>query len=60
MKILVVEDHVLMREAPRGVLKELKGDAAVIIEAPDSRQAMRQIKQNPPVSPWSSPPSSNW
>ena len=49
MKILVVEDHVLMREALSGVLKELKGDAAVIVEAPDSRQAMRQIEQNPDV-----------
>ena len=49
MKILVVDDHVLMREALRGVLKELKGDAAVIVEAPDSRQAMRQIEQNPDV-----------
>lgn len=49
MKILVVEDHVLMREALRGVLIELKGDAAVIVEAPDSRQAMRQIEQNPDV-----------
>src|SRR5215831_15937653 len=49
MKILVVEDHVLMREALCGVLKELKGDAAVIVEAPDSRQAMRQIEQNPDV-----------
>jgi DNA-binding NarL/FixJ family response regulator len=49
MKILVIEDHVLMREALRGVLKELKGDAAVIVEAPDSRQAMRQIEQNPDV-----------
>jgi DNA-binding NarL/FixJ family response regulator len=49
MKILVVEDHVLMREALRGVLKELKGDAAVIVEAPDSHQAMRQIEQNPDV-----------
>src|SRR5262245_61661828 len=49
MKILVVEDHVLMREALRGVLKELKVDAAVIIEASDSRQAMRQIEQNPDV-----------
>jgi hypothetical protein len=27
--------------------KELKGDAAVIVEAPDPRQAMRQIEQNP-------------
>jgi DNA-binding NarL/FixJ family response regulator len=47
MKILVVDDHVLIREALRGVLKELKGDAAVIVEAQDSRQAMQQIEQNP-------------
>lgn len=46
MKILVVDDHVLIREALRGVLAELKGDAAVIIEAADSRQAMRQIEQH--------------
>jgi DNA-binding NarL/FixJ family response regulator len=47
MKILVVDDHVLIREALRGVLRELKGEAAIIIEAPDSRQAMREIEQNP-------------
>lgn len=46
MKILVVDDHVLIREALRGVLRELKGEATVIIEAPDARQAMRQIEQN--------------
>jgi DNA-binding NarL/FixJ family response regulator len=49
MKILVVDDHVLIREALRGVLKELKGDAAVIIEAPDAREAMRQLEANPDV-----------
>ena len=49
MKILVVDDHVLIREAMRGVLRELKGEAAVILEAPDSHQAMRQIEQNPDV-----------
>ena len=49
MKVLVVDDHVLIRDALRGVLRELKGEAAVIIEAPDSRQAMRQIEQNPDV-----------
>jgi DNA-binding NarL/FixJ family response regulator len=49
MKILVVDDHVLIREALRGVLRELKGEAAVIIEAPDSRQAMRRIEENPDV-----------
>jgi DNA-binding NarL/FixJ family response regulator len=47
MKILVVDDHVLIREALRDVLKELKGEATVVIEAADSRQAMRQIEQNP-------------
>ena len=47
MKILVVDDHVLIREAMRGVFRELKGEAAVILEATDSRQAMRQIEQNP-------------
>jgi DNA-binding NarL/FixJ family response regulator len=46
MKILVVDDHVLIREALRGVLRELKGDVTVIIEASDSRQAMQQLKQN--------------
>ena len=46
MKILVVDDHVLIREALRGVLKELKEDAA-ILEAPDSRQAMQRIAENP-------------
>ena len=45
MKILVVDDHVLIREAMRGVLRELKGEAAVILEASDSRQAMRQIDE---------------
>jgi DNA-binding NarL/FixJ family response regulator len=49
MKILVVDDHVLIREALRGVLRELKGEDAVVIEAADSRQAMRQIEQNPDV-----------
>jgi DNA-binding NarL/FixJ family response regulator len=47
MKILVIDDHVLIREAMRGVLRELKGEATVILEASDSRQAMRQIEQNP-------------
>jgi DNA-binding NarL/FixJ family response regulator len=46
MKILVVDDHVLIREALRGVLKELKDDAA-IVEAPDSSRAMRHVEENP-------------
>ena len=49
MKTLVVDDHVLIREAIRGVLRELKGEAAVILEASDSWQAMCQIEQNPDV-----------
>lgn len=46
MKILVVDDHVLIREALRGVLRELKGEATLIVEAADARQAMREIEQN--------------
>lgn len=46
MKILVVDDHVLIREALRGVLKELQDDAT-IVEAPDSRQAMQRIAEDP-------------
>jgi DNA-binding NarL/FixJ family response regulator len=46
MKILVVDDHALIREALRGVLKELRSDAA-IVEAPDSRRAMQCVAENP-------------
>jgi DNA-binding NarL/FixJ family response regulator len=49
MKILIVDDHVLIREALGGVLRQLKGEAAVVLEASDSRQAMRQIEANPDV-----------
>ena len=45
MKILVVDDHVLIRDAVRGVLKELKGDADVL-EASDCRQAMALIAES--------------
>lgn len=44
MKILVVDDHVLIREALRGVLKELKRDA-VVMEAGTCRQAMQLIEE---------------
>ncbi len=40
MKILLVDDHALIREALRGVLRELRPDAA-ILEAPDCSEAMR-------------------
>ena len=46
MKILLVDDHALIRDALRGVLKELIGDATVL-EASDCRQAMRLIDAHP-------------
>jgi DNA-binding NarL/FixJ family response regulator len=46
MKVLVCDDHALMREAMRGVLKELVPDACVI-EAADGRQMTRLIEQDP-------------
>ena len=48
MKILMVDDHVLIREALRGVLTELNGDAA-IVEALNSRQAMQRIEEHPDI-----------
>jgi DNA-binding NarL/FixJ family response regulator len=42
MKILVVDDHALIREALHGVLRDLKPDAE-ILEAVDSRQAMQHV-----------------
>ena len=44
MKILVVDDHELIREALHGVLKELKRDA-IVLEAADSRQAMQFVSE---------------
>jgi DNA-binding NarL/FixJ family response regulator len=46
MKILLVDDHVLIRDALRSVLKELVGDATVL-EASDCRQAMGLIEAHP-------------
>jgi DNA-binding response OmpR family regulator len=43
MKVLVVDDHVLIREALRGVLRELDG-AATILEASDGAAAMHLIE----------------
>jgi DNA-binding NarL/FixJ family response regulator len=49
MKILVVDHHVLAREALRGVLKELGGDVTVL-EAADSRVAMQLIEEHSGLS----------
>jgi DNA-binding NarL/FixJ family response regulator len=46
MKVLLVDDHVLIRDALRGVLKELSGDVTVL-EASDCREAMRLIEVHP-------------
>ena len=46
MEILVVDDHVLIREALRGVLKEVKSDA-IVFEASNCSQAMQVIAEHP-------------
>jgi len=46
MKILVCDDHALIREAMRGVLKELVPNACVT-EAADGRRALELIEQDP-------------
>ncbi len=46
VEILVVDDHVLIREALRGVLKEVKGNATVL-EASSCSQAMQVIAEHP-------------
>src|SRR5258705_855169 len=46
MKILVTDDHALIRDALRGVLKQLRSDASVF-EASDCRQTMRIIEDHP-------------
>jgi DNA-binding NarL/FixJ family response regulator len=49
MKILVVDDHVLIRQAMHGMLKKLRRDATVL-EAPSSEKTMRIIAEHPDVS----------
>ncbi len=44
MKILIIDDHVLIREALRGVLKQLKGEATVV-EASNWLEATQQFQQ---------------
>lgn len=45
MKVLVIDDHVLVREALRGVLRDSLREAHVI-EAPDWRHARLQLEKN--------------
>ena len=49
MKILVVDDHVLIREALRGLFRELKPDA-LVFEAADAAQAMEQLAAQPDIA----------
>ncbi|MGA2895208.1 MAG: response regulator transcription factor [Xanthobacteraceae bacterium] len=42
MKILIVDDHALIRDALQGLLKKLKR-GAIVLEASDSRQAMEIV-----------------
>jgi DNA-binding NarL/FixJ family response regulator len=45
MKVLIVDDHALIREAMRGVIVELQGDAEVL-EAGSCKDAMASIQQH--------------
>jgi DNA-binding NarL/FixJ family response regulator len=49
MKILVVDDHVLIRQAMHGMLKKLRRDV-VVLEAANSEKAMQIIDDQPDVS----------
>jgi len=49
MKILVVDDHVLIREALRDLFKELKPDATVL-EAPDAARTVQLLADQPDVA----------
>jgi DNA-binding NarL/FixJ family response regulator len=46
MKVLIVDDHALVREALHNVLKQLQRET-VILEASNSRQAMRLVEEHP-------------
>jgi len=49
MKVLIVDDHALIREALHAVLKQLKREA-VIFEASNSRRAMHIVEEHPDIS----------
>jgi DNA-binding NarL/FixJ family response regulator len=49
MKVLIVDDHALIREALHAVLKQLKREA-VVFEASNSRQAMHIVEEHPDIS----------
>jgi DNA-binding NarL/FixJ family response regulator len=51
MKVLIVDDHPLIREALHAVLKQLERQSAIVIlEASNSRQAMQMVEEHPDLS----------
>lgn len=46
MKILLIDDHVLIRQATHGVLRKLRRDA-VVLDAMNSAEAMARLAENP-------------
>ncbi len=48
MKILVVDDHLLIREALRGLFRDIRPDAT-LLEAPDAAQTMRLLAEQPDI-----------
>src|SRR5437763_9114807 len=49
MKVLIVDDHALIREALHAVLIQLKREV-VIFEASNGREAMHIVEENPDIS----------
>src|SRR5262245_58150682 len=49
MKILVIDDHALIRESLRAVLSELKPEAAVV-EATNAQETVRLVEDNPDLA----------
>jgi DNA-binding NarL/FixJ family response regulator len=51
MKVLIVDDHPLIREAVHAVLKQLEHQSAIVIlEASNSCQAMQMVEDHPDLS----------
>lgn len=48
MKVLVVDDHALIRQAMQGVLKKLRRDV-VLLEAKNGTEAMQTVAANPDI-----------
>ena len=49
MKILVVDDHVLIREALRGLFRDLRPEA-IVLEAADAAQAVALLAEQPDIA----------